>query len=193
MKTGSRTCPWCEIEKGGGPDLFISITASAKLNSTFDVNLVWRRVETIPAPKPVGIGAVGLSTGTPPAALPTAARVSGFVTSPSGGRFLAHTLSRMPPSKGSGLGVPVFFVRSASKRALDVTEERVGAVDGFGPARTSGLVGWQRSVEAKFRFDPNKALDPGERAALIQRQSQRRATSKAALTKVWASCSRCGR
>lgn len=293
VNTGSRACPWCEIEKGGGPDLFISITASAKLNSRFDINLLWRQVEAVQAPKPVSIVPATPSSSTPPSPLPTATRVSGYVTLASGlvaavsivllfagitaaagsalisGAVWAilraispyakarkslvgevkrtatevtqaesewrskmeevtktfankkHTLAKLRSEyqalphafrkeeeelqskkreyqlkaflrghfiedaliKGIGAGRISVLSSFGIETALDVTEDRVSAVDGFGPARTSALVGWRRSVEAQFRFDPNKAVDPTERAALIQRQSQRRASIEAALTK----------
>jgi hypothetical protein len=80
VNTGSRACPWCEIEKGGGPDLFISITASAKLNSTFDMNLLWRQIEAVSAPKPVSIVAGPTGTNTPPAELPTSTSIFGYAT-----------------------------------------------------------------------------------------------------------------
>jgi len=50
--------------------------------------------------------------------------------------------------------------------AWDVEEKRVLRVPGFGPALTREMVNWRRSVEAKFRFDPRKGIDPQEIAAL---------------------------
>jgi DNA-binding helix-hairpin-helix protein with protein kinase domain len=85
--------------------------------------------------------------------------------------------------KGIGAGRISVLRSFGIETALDVTPDKVSAVDGFGPARTSAVVGWRQSVEARFRFDPNKAVDPAERAALVQRQSQRRAGVETALTK----------
>jgi len=85
--------------------------------------------------------------------------------------------------KGIGAGRISVLRSFGIETALDVTPDKVSAVDGFGPARTSAVVGWRQSVEARFRFDPNKAVDPAERAALVQRQSQRRAGIETALTK----------
>jgi DNA-binding helix-hairpin-helix protein with protein kinase domain len=292
VNTGSRACPWCEIERGGGPDLFISITASAKLNSTFNINLLWHQVEAVAAPKPVSVGTV-TANPVPSAPLPPTTRISGFVTLASGVvAAISIVLSMTGVSAAAGLALitgllwailrsvspyakarksllgevkkttsevmraesewrskmegltkafadkkqalaklrseyqtlpQVFrkeeeefqskkrehqlkaflrshFIEDASikgigpgrisvlrsfgiETALDVTEDRVSAVDGFGPTRTGAVMGWRWSVEAKFRFDPNKAVDPAERSALVQRQSQRRATIEAALTR----------
>ena len=65
--------------------------------------------------------------------------------------------------KGIGPGRISVLRSFGIETALDVTPDRVSAVDGFGPARTSAIVGWRQSVEARFRFDPNKAVDPAER------------------------------
>jgi DNA-binding helix-hairpin-helix protein with protein kinase domain len=50
--------------------------------------------------------------------------------------------------------------------AWDVTDTRVGQVPGFGSATVSKLLAWRQSVERRFRFDPSKAIDPREIAAL---------------------------
>jgi DNA-binding helix-hairpin-helix protein with protein kinase domain len=41
-------CPWCEIERTGGPDFFISLTTSRGAASFFDVDRVWQTIITIP-------------------------------------------------------------------------------------------------------------------------------------------------
>lgn len=293
INNATRSCPWCEIEKGGGPDLFISITASTKLNSTFDIALFWRQVDAVPAPKPINISSSVASSTSAPTPLPSGTCASGFLTialgtaaaisfvlfmsgipaavapamvlallwlilrsvSPyakarkallgdlknataevaraeSDWRSKADVQTKAFTEKKQGLAklraeyqaLPQVFKKEeddlqSKKRenqlkaflrghfiedatikgigpgrisvlrsfgietALDVTPDKVSAVDGFGPARTSAVVGWRQSVEARFRFDPNKAVDPAERAALVQRQSQRRATIESALTK----------
>ena len=50
--------------------------------------------------------------------------------------------------------------------AWDVTDGNVARVPGFGPILTTNLKNWRRSLERKFRFDPSKAVDPQEIAAL---------------------------
>lgn len=289
----SRTCPWCEIEKGGGPDLFISITASAKLNSRFDVTVYWKQVEAVAAPRAAGISTIATPASGPVPPLPATTRAWGFITLAAGllaAFSLVLTFGAVPMAGPAALifGVLWAILRSVSpyantrkqlagelskasaefrraesewrskadsmvkeftdkknglstlrseyqmlpqifrkeeddlqskkreyqlraflrahyiedatikgigpgrisvlrsfgiETALDVTPERVSAVDGFGPARTAAVVAWRKSVEARFRFDPNKGVDPSERAALVQRQSQRRSALESALMK----------
>ncbi|HET8629548.1 MAG TPA: hypothetical protein VFL91_19190 [Thermomicrobiales bacterium] len=53
--------------------------------------------------------------------------------------------------------------------AADVTESRILAVPGFGPALTQRLLAWRRSVEARFVFDPRRGLDPAD-VAVVDRE-----------------------
>ena len=292
-RNGTQSCPWCEIEKGGGPKLFISITASAKLNSAFDVSLLWRHVDAVPPPKPVAISLTTTANPGAPPALAFVTLASGLFTLLMGAaaalslvilmagvsaaavwsmisgllwlvlrsaspyakvrktllddlknaraemveaefewRSKVDTLTKAFADKKQELSklcteyqalrqvfrredeelqskkretqlrafLRGYFIEDAIikgigpgrisvlrsfgiETALDVTPDRVGAVDGFGPARTASVVSWRKSVEARFRFDPTKGVDPAERAALAQRQSQRRAALEAALTK----------
>ena len=46
--------------------------------------------------------------------------------------------------------------------AFDVSYGRVINVPGFGPVRTNSVVAWRKSVENRFVFDPNKALNPSD-------------------------------
>lgn len=50
--------------------------------------------------------------------------------------------------------------------AADVEQYRVMNVPGFGPATTAKLMAWRQQVEARFRFDPNSAVDPNAIAKL---------------------------
>ncbi len=50
--------------------------------------------------------------------------------------------------------------------AWDINETHIMRVPGFGPALTGELLKWRRGVEAKFRFDPTKGIDPRDIAAL---------------------------
>jgi DNA-binding helix-hairpin-helix protein with protein kinase domain len=52
--------------------------------------------------------------------------------------------------------------------AEDVTPARVGAVPGFGPKMVENLMKWRRTKEAKFVFDPRKAVDPRDIAKVEQ-------------------------
>jgi len=44
--------------------------------------------------------------------------------------------------------------------AWDIMRQSVLAVPGFGPALTGKLVDWTRSIEQRFRFNPNQPTDP---------------------------------
>jgi DNA-binding helix-hairpin-helix protein with protein kinase domain len=44
--------------------------------------------------------------------------------------------------------------------AEDLIPSRISAVPGFGPVMMERLMGWRRSLEARFVFDPKKAIDP---------------------------------
>jgi DNA-binding helix-hairpin-helix protein with protein kinase domain len=44
--------------------------------------------------------------------------------------------------------------------AEDLVPNRISAVPGFGPVMIERLMGWRRSLEARFVFDPKKAIDP---------------------------------
>lgn len=50
--------------------------------------------------------------------------------------------------------------------AADVDYNRVVAIKGFGPSTANNLVKWRRAAEAKFTFDPGKAVDPQDIASV---------------------------
>jgi DNA-binding helix-hairpin-helix protein with protein kinase domain len=59
--------------------------------------------------------------------------------------------------------------------AADITPSTLGKVPGFGPKTQGKLLDWRRDMEARFRFDPSKPIDPRatarvEREVLIERQ-----------------------
>jgi DNA-binding helix-hairpin-helix protein with protein kinase domain len=58
--------------------------------------------------------------------------------------------------------------------AWDVNARAVGRVSGFGPALTSNVVAWRRSVEAQFRFNPSQPTDPVEIARVRAEIATRR-------------------
>ena len=47
-------CPWCDLEKQGAPNFFISVSVNAhttkQLQLTFDVQLIWAKIANIPYP-----------------------------------------------------------------------------------------------------------------------------------------------
>jgi DNA-binding helix-hairpin-helix protein with protein kinase domain len=53
--------------------------------------------------------------------------------------------------------------------AEDLIPHRIDAVPGFGPVMIERLMKWRRSVEARFVFDPAKAIDPRD---IIQVEQQ---------------------
>ncbi|MGB3866643.1 MAG: hypothetical protein WBA29_13555 [Xanthobacteraceae bacterium] len=52
--------------------------------------------------------------------------------------------------------------------AEDILSHRISAVPGFGPKMIDRLMKWRRSIEAKFVFDPAKAIDPRDIAKVEQ-------------------------
>lgn len=286
-------CPWCDIEKGGGPDLFISITAARKINSSFNIAVFWQDVERLKMPEAAvaAVKSAAVHRHFGPSQLPRRTVLWGWATAgaaatavlcliaavstaPDMGAFAlgfffvwiflrsqspyaktryalvdslrkarrelqsaeADWVSRMAEAqkhyaeKKAALarsrvefeGLPQLFRRQSdeleSKRhehqlnaflrkhyiedatikgigagrisvlksfgietAFDATSARVSGVSGFGPALTAAVVSWRKSVEARFRFDPAKGVDPAERAQLAQRQSQQRSNLEAAL------------
>ncbi|WP_198297921.1 helix-hairpin-helix domain-containing protein [Bordetella genomosp. 9] len=67
--------------------------------------------------------------------------------------------------------------------AWDVNRATVLAVPGFGPALTDKLMQWRRSLEAKFRFDPQAAVDPRQVSDLHRAIASRRSAIEAELVK----------
>jgi DNA-binding helix-hairpin-helix protein with protein kinase domain len=60
--------------------------------------------------------------------------------------------------------------------AADITESAVLNVPGFGPALYGRLRDWRRSVEVRFKFDPNSAVDPRDiqdlESKIVQQRTQ---------------------
>jgi DNA-binding helix-hairpin-helix protein with protein kinase domain len=52
--------------------------------------------------------------------------------------------------------------------AGDIDERKVMAVPGFGEATTRKLVVWRQHLEARFRFDPNRAIAPADMIAVTR-------------------------
>lgn len=59
--------------------------------------------------------------------------------------------------------------------AADISYNAVMQVPGFGPALTQRLLGWKQTIQAKFHFDPTKAVDPRLVADLDRRMAIKRA------------------
>jgi DNA-binding helix-hairpin-helix protein with protein kinase domain len=52
--------------------------------------------------------------------------------------------------------------------AADITEEELAKVPGFGPARCAKLMDWRGTIEARFRFNPRRQIDPRHIARVEQ-------------------------
>jgi DNA-binding helix-hairpin-helix protein with protein kinase domain len=52
--------------------------------------------------------------------------------------------------------------------AGDVTEARLNTIPGFGPVFQNKMLSWKKFLEAKFVFDPNKAIDAADIAKIEQ-------------------------
>lgn len=89
-----------------------------------------------------------------------------------------HYLERFLIAHGriSGIG-PSLTATLASYgfEAADDVNWNVGhIVPGFGPARTRDLMTWRNSIEAQFKFDPTKGVDPADQQAVRNRYARRR-------------------
>lgn len=65
--------------------------------------------------------------------------------------------------------------------AADITRDAVMNVPGFGPALTLRLMEWRKTVEARFRFDPNAGVDPRDVQELDLRIAQQKRVLEDAL------------
>jgi len=52
--------------------------------------------------------------------------------------------------------------------AADITEREIAKVPGFGPVLCVTLIDWRASIEARFRFDPKRQIDPRHIAKVEQ-------------------------
>lgn len=66
---GLSQCPWCEIERQGGPYFFISLTEAARLGLGFDLTSVWAAIVAVMAPevnlpaRPAGVSGTAVPAG----------------------------------------------------------------------------------------------------------------------------------
>ena len=94
-------CPWCAIERAGGPDLFISVNAAVRAATGFDLEALWAELQRLPALNPAE------PVPTPPTtAPPTPLRL------PARSRQLYHTSTACLWAAGIvllawALGVPI--------------------------------------------------------------------------------------
>jgi DNA-binding helix-hairpin-helix protein with protein kinase domain len=71
---------------------------------------------------------------------------------------------RIDRAKISGIGDSraAILASFGIETAYDVVQRRILAIRGFGPTLTNELISWRQTQEAKFRFNPNEPIDPGE-------------------------------
>lgn len=65
--------------------------------------------------------------------------------------------------KGIGDGRLTTLISYGVETAADVEYYAVISIPGFGPLLTQSLVDWRTSVERRFRYDPNRGVDPRDR------------------------------
>ena len=70
--------------------------------------------------------------------------------------------------------------------AEDIDPQRIATVPGFGPVMIERLMKWRRSIEAKFVFDPTKAVDPRDIARVEQNILTLRTMTEAAAKAAYA-------
>jgi DNA-binding helix-hairpin-helix protein with protein kinase domain len=58
--------------------------------------------------------------------------------------------------------------------AADIDPHKIKGIKGFGKSLTDELMLWRKSLESRFRFDPQKGIDPADMAVLNQKFRQRR-------------------
>lgn len=67
--------------------------------------------------------------------------------------------------------------------AADITRSALETVPGFGPFLIMQLLTWRQSLEARFRFNPNRGIDPADIQRVDRDIAKRRAEIEALLSK----------
>jgi DNA-binding helix-hairpin-helix protein with protein kinase domain len=70
--------------------------------------------------------------------------------------------------KGIGPAKVTILQSYGIETALDVNQQRVLGISGFGPKTVANLLAWRQTCEQSFRFDPQKGVSPTEVAAVEQ-------------------------
>ena len=58
--------------------------------------------------------------------------------------------------------------------AADVSRRAIDAVPGFGQSLVAQLLAWRQSLQAKFRFEPGRGIDPADLRRVDQEIGKRR-------------------
>jgi len=283
----SPSCPWCEIDRGGGPDFFIAVTVGQRLQSGFDLQRIWATIAAIPTPTSANIvpsvpgwtivgapvpqhirkrhrlavvtgwiaallAVLGLFSGTYVAFFWLPALIiivvwaftrkrTGYAEEKSRRKTILAfaeqdfeavktrwdreigqlctqfrtARERLEQERTQYLGLPAEYQRQRAElnaqrerlqrqsylsqffiekhaiarvgpglkatlvsygieTAADLTATAIDRVPGFGPVRVRDLLAWRAALEAKFRFDPTRGLDPADIAKLDQAFAARR-------------------
>lgn len=96
-------------------------------------------------------------------------------------QFLESQFIDLANIRGIGPSRRAALASYGIETAADIESSRIQGVPGFGPSLTSELLRWRVRVEASFRFDPSKAIDPREKAAIDARYVRRRRELEAQL------------
>ncbi|MHB9476715.1 peptidoglycan-binding protein [Mesorhizobium sp. W016] len=81
-------------------------------------------------------------------------------------RFLEGHSIENAKIKGLGTARKLILRSYGIETAADVERGRIERIHGFGPAKARTLIAWRRSMEAKFKFDPRRGVDPRDIAAV---------------------------
>lgn len=82
---------------------------------------------------------------------------------------------------GIGQGRTATLISFGIETAADITSDRLANIPGFGPKLRERLLEWRAAVEARFSFDPSRAIDPNDVAAIDRDHDYRRQTLVAEL------------
>ncbi len=74
---------------------------------------------------------------------------------------------------GIGPNLKAVLASYGVETAYDITQDIERKVPNFGPKRTAELMEWKKKIEARFRYDPSKSLDP-DIAALNNKYGMRK-------------------
>lgn len=92
--------------------------------------------------------------------------------------------------KGLGTALKLTLRSYNIETAADVGRSRIERVHGFGPTKAQALVTWRNSVEAKFRFDPQRGVDPRDVATVKTEIAKRRSDGETRLGRTLADLKR---
>lgn len=96
-------------------------------------------------------------------------------------RFLESHSIETAKIKGLGTARKLTLRSYGIETAFDVDRSRIERIYGFGPAKAQALVAWRLSVEARFRFDPKRGVDPRDIAIVKADIAKRRVDGEARL------------